>query len=96
MVSGVSSLLTDKKLDDATLEELEDLLIASDLGVSAASQLKKSLSEKKFNKRMEICHSIIFRTIFMYLGIPPRSGESAISTFAPLVLGARRGQQIIF
>jgi fused signal recognition particle receptor len=52
MVSGVSSLLTDKKLDDATLEELEDLLIASDLGVSAASQLKKSLSEKKFNKNI--------------------------------------------
>jgi fused signal recognition particle receptor len=52
MVSGVSSLFTDKKLNDATLEELEDLLIASDLGVSAASQLKKSLAEKKFNKNI--------------------------------------------
>ena len=50
MVSGVSSLFTDKKLDDATLEKLEDLLITSDLGVSAAGQLTKSLAEKKFNK----------------------------------------------
>jgi fused signal recognition particle receptor len=50
MVSGVSSLFTDKKLDDVTLEELEDLLITSDLGVSAAGQLTKSLAEKKFNK----------------------------------------------
>ena len=50
MVSGVSSLFTDKKLDDVTLEELEDLLITSDLGVSAAGQLTKNLAEKKFNK----------------------------------------------
>ena len=50
MVSGVSSLFTDKKLNDATLEELEDLLITSDLGISAAGQLTKSLAEKKFNK----------------------------------------------
>ena len=50
MVSGVSSLFTDKKLDDVTLEELEDLLITSDLGVSAAGQLTKNLAVKKFNK----------------------------------------------
>ena len=50
VVNGISSLFTDKKLDNATLEELEDLLITSDLGVSAANQLTKNLAEKKFDR----------------------------------------------
>ena len=50
VVNGISSLFTDKKLDNATLEELEDLLITSDLGVSAANQLTKNLAAKKFDR----------------------------------------------
>lgn len=50
VVNGISSLFTDKKLDNATLEELEDLLITFDLGVSAANQLTKNLAEKKFDR----------------------------------------------
>ncbi len=49
IVSGISSLFTEKKLDDATLEELEDLLITSDLGVAAASEMTGNLAAKKFN-----------------------------------------------
>ena len=50
VVSGISSLFTEKKLDDATLEELEDLLITSDLGVAAASEMTRNLAAKKFNR----------------------------------------------
>ena len=50
VVNGISSLFTEKKLDDATLEELEDLLIASDLGVDAASEMTRNLAAKKFNR----------------------------------------------
>ena len=50
VVNGISSLFTDKKLDNATLKELEDLLITSDLGVSAANQLTKNLAAKKFDR----------------------------------------------
>ena len=49
-MSGISSLFTEKKLDDATLEELEDLLITSDLGVAAASEMTRNLAAKKFNR----------------------------------------------
>ena len=50
VVSGISSLFTENKLDDSTLEELEDLLIKSDLGVDAASEMTRNLAAKKFDR----------------------------------------------
>ena len=61
MVNGISSLFTEKKLDDATLEELEDLLITSDLGVAAASEMTRNLAAKKFNNNIIL---ILFDIIF--------------------------------
>ena len=49
-MSGISSLFTENKLDDSTLEELEDLLIKSDLGVDAASEMTRNLAAKKFDR----------------------------------------------
>ncbi|HEB79412.1 MAG TPA: signal recognition particle-docking protein FtsY [Rhodospirillales bacterium] len=46
--SGVSGLLTKRKLDDETLEALEEVLIASDLGVSCAAKLAQALANKRF------------------------------------------------
>ena len=37
--SGISDILTKRKIDDATLEELEELLITSDMGVKASSKI---------------------------------------------------------
>ena len=36
------------KLDDATLDEVEDALIVSDLGPSAAARIRAKLAEKRF------------------------------------------------
>ena len=36
------------KLDDATLDEVEDALILSDLGPSAAARIRAKLAEKRF------------------------------------------------
>ncbi len=36
------------KLDDATLDEVEDALILSDLGPSAAARIRARLAEKRF------------------------------------------------
>ncbi|WND01535.1 signal recognition particle-docking protein FtsY [Temperatibacter marinus] len=49
---GISSIFTQRKLDSETLEELEDLLIASDLGVSTAMKLTESLAEGRFDKEI--------------------------------------------
>jgi len=50
--SGVSSIITGKKLDQETLTILEELLISSDLGVEAAQKIIKELSRSKLGKEV--------------------------------------------
>ena len=52
VVSGITGIFTEKRLDEETLEQLEDLLISSDLGVNVANRLIKTLSERKFDKQV--------------------------------------------
>ncbi|GEQ98923.1 hypothetical protein JCM17844_25600 [Iodidimonas gelatinilytica] len=49
---GIGDIFTKRRLDDAALEELEDLLITSDLGVSVASKLTQSLARERFGKEI--------------------------------------------
>lgn len=49
---GVTGIFTKKKLDDETLEELEDLLITSDLGVTTASKISTRLAAGRYNKEI--------------------------------------------
>lgn len=49
---GLEHLFVKRKLDDATLEELEDLLLVSDVGIKAASDIISALKAKKFNKEI--------------------------------------------
>ena len=49
---GVASIFTKRKLDDETLEELEDLLITSDLGVGAAGRITSALATEKYDKEV--------------------------------------------
>jgi fused signal recognition particle receptor len=48
--TGVTDLFTKRKLDHATLEELEDLLIQADLGVETAARIAGALSKGRFGK----------------------------------------------
>lgn len=50
LTEGITTLITHRKLDDAMLEELEELLITSDLGVSVARDLTQKLSKKRYNQ----------------------------------------------
>jgi fused signal recognition particle receptor len=50
LVGGIMGLFTQRKLDDAALEELEDLLITADLGVETAMKLTQSLAKERFGK----------------------------------------------
>lgn len=52
LAEGVSSIFTKKKLDDETIEELEELLIGADLGVAAASRVVSALAKDKFDKEV--------------------------------------------
>ncbi len=52
ITSGIEHVLIKKKLDDETLEELEDLLISSDVGTNVSSAIIDSLRAAKFNKEV--------------------------------------------
>jgi len=48
--NGITGIFTKAKLDDDTLEELEELLIMADLGVPMASQVCSDLAKDRYNK----------------------------------------------
>ena len=52
LTSGIADVFTGRKLDDAALEELEDLLIMADLGPAAAAELSANLAKTKFGKEV--------------------------------------------
>ncbi len=47
---GIGGIFTGKRLDDASLEALEALLIEADLGVAPAARLTANLAEARFDK----------------------------------------------
>ncbi len=49
---GITALFTKKKLDAATLEELEDLLIQADLGVETASEVTDALAQGRVDREV--------------------------------------------
>ena len=50
--SGVTAVFTKRKLDAAALEELEDLLIAADLGPAVAARVSGRLAADRFDKEV--------------------------------------------
>ncbi|MEJ2118958.1 MAG: signal recognition particle-docking protein FtsY, partial [Alphaproteobacteria bacterium] len=52
LVEGITNVFTKRKLDDATLEDLEDLLIQADLGVDTASRIIAKLSDGRYDKEI--------------------------------------------
>ena len=56
--SGIEHLLIKKKLDEATLEELEDILLFADVGTTVSSEIILSLRERKFNKKVTTSEEI--------------------------------------
>jgi len=49
---GIGGIFSGLKLDDTALEELEDLLITSDLGVETAAKLSAELARTRFDKEV--------------------------------------------
>ena len=51
---SINDLFTQKKLNDETITELEDILITSDLGFTTASNLTKKIRSLKFNQEITV------------------------------------------
>lgn len=50
LTTGIAEVFTKRKLDGAMLEELEDLLIQSDLGVEPAMEITEALRASRYDK----------------------------------------------
>ena len=51
--SGLRDIIVKKEIDDKTLDQVEDFLIESDVGVTAASEIKKTISTEKIDPKNE-------------------------------------------
>lgn len=52
LTDGISAIVTKRKLDDAVIEELEELLISADLGVATASHFTATLAKNRFDQEV--------------------------------------------
>ena len=50
--TGIADIFTKRRLDEATLEELEELLIGADLGVGLAAEATETLRRARFNQEV--------------------------------------------
>jgi fused signal recognition particle receptor len=48
--SGITDLISKRKLDAATLDDLEDLLIQSDLGIATTGRITEAIAKGRFEK----------------------------------------------
>ena len=53
ITSGLKEIIIKKEIDDKTLDEIEELLIKSDVGVEASSEIRKIISEKKIDPNLD-------------------------------------------
>ncbi|HCW67248.1 MAG TPA: signal recognition particle-docking protein FtsY [Thalassospira lucentensis] len=53
LTTGIADIFTKRRLDDDALEEFEDLLITSDLGVTTAAKLSAELAKTRFDKEVD-------------------------------------------
>ncbi len=54
LTSNIGAIFTKKKLDQETLDELEDILIQADLGIDVATSIIDKLAQEKFDKEITI------------------------------------------
>ncbi len=52
ITEGLASIITKRKLDDETLQELEELLISADLGPATSAKLAAAIGKNRFGKEV--------------------------------------------
>ena len=52
ITQGITAVFTHKKLDEATLDAFEDLLIQSDMGVKVAAEFRESLKKQRMHQEI--------------------------------------------
>lgn len=91
ITTGISDIFTKKKLDSATLDELEELLITADFGVATATEIMQKFAAQKQDKEItdEEIRRLLAAEIEQHL-IPceqPFAIDSAHKPFVILMVG---------
>ena len=55
---GLKDIIVKKEIDDKTLDQLEEYLIKSDVGVDAASEIKEIISSEKIDPKKETLNEV--------------------------------------
>ena len=85
---GIKKILKSKKIDESTLEELEELLISSDLGVECSSNIISELRKSKLvSPSPENVKKIIKKKIEIILTNLERDIELKRNLFVVLIVG---------
>jgi fused signal recognition particle receptor len=89
--TAISDLVTKRKLDSATIEDLEDLLIRADLGVTVAARIAEAVGKGRYEKAIEPdeVKAILAREVEAVLGpvARPLVVDHAAKPFVILVVG---------
>lgn len=82
ITTGIADIFTKKKLDTATLEELEELLLAADFGVETAMRIVSEFAAQKQNKEItdEEIRTLLAQNIEQIM--QPCEGKSLIDSLA--------------
>ena len=88
MSESMAASFTKRTLDDAAIEELEDILIASDLGTGPAMKVTSRLAEDKFDKQIT--------DLEIKIALADVISEILTPLEKPIVLGAMKPQIMLF
>jgi fused signal recognition particle receptor len=88
---GITGLFTKRKLDDATLEELEDLLIQADLGIDVSARIAAAVGKGRYDKEIapEEVRAILAEEVAKVLApvAKPLAVDAARKPFVVLMVG---------
>ncbi len=56
--SGLRDIIVKKEIDDKTLDQIEEYLIQSDVGLIAAEEIKKIIAEEKIDPKKDIMNEV--------------------------------------
>jgi fused signal recognition particle receptor len=91
LTEGIAGVFTKRKLDDETLEELEDLLIQADLGLDVAAKVTAALKKSRYNTDItsEEVHTILAQEVEKVLApvAQPLQIDVSKKPFVVLVVG---------
>jgi fused signal recognition particle receptor len=89
--TGLVEIFTKRKLDDAMLDDLEDILIRSDLGVATATKITKAVGKNRYDKMIDVneVKAILAAEVEQVLAplALPLTIDPAIKPFVILIVG---------